>query len=323
MNLDRIPAELRELDRWVIWRWGDADPKSGKRKKPPYCPSRPSAHASSTNEATWGTFAEAHALVRADKADGIGFVLCPPYVGGDLDAELSEADKAAIVLALDSYTEHSPSGEGLHVVVKASLNGSGRHPAGLGFFQVDRFLYFTGEHLKGTPATIEERQAELEAVLERYLPKRAEPSEPREPQPVDLDDQELLDRAMRAKNSARLADLMRGDPSGYPSPSEADLAFCSMLAFWTGRDGPRIDRIFRSSGLMRPKWDEPRGETTYGGETIAKALEGGGDVYTPPRTAALPWAESRRRAQARGSRDDADRGGPHRGGHARDDRGTA
>jgi hypothetical protein len=47
---------------------------------------------------------------------------------------------------------------------------------------------------------------------------------------------------------------------------------CSLLAFWTGNDKERIDRLFRRSKLYRKKWDEARGETTYGGVTIEKAL---------------------------------------------------
>jgi hypothetical protein len=70
---ERIPAELRELPRWVVWRWGETDPTTGKRKKPPYCPNDLSRHASSTNPETWGTFELVASLVEAGKADGIGF----------------------------------------------------------------------------------------------------------------------------------------------------------------------------------------------------------------------------------------------------------
>ena len=101
------------------------------------------------------------ALVEVGKADGVGFALCPPYVGVDLDSELSPAEREAIVFSLVPYTEDSVSGEGAHVVLKASLNG-GRHPTGFGVFQWGRFFYFSGEHWPETPTTIEERQAELD-----------------------------------------------------------------------------------------------------------------------------------------------------------------
>jgi putative DNA primase/helicase len=255
---ERIPAELRELPRWGNWRWEPDPDKPGKLRKPPYCPSNPDRHASSTDSTTWGTFEQAVAVVEAGRADGIGFALEPPYVGVDLDAELPEVEQHAILLCLDTYSERSVSGTGYHAVLRASLNGSGRHPAGIGVFQTGRFFYFSGEHAHdlGLPLTIEDRQEQLEAVLEQYLPKRsANGATPIDVAPVDLsglpiespgrvsDDRELLDRARAAKNGATFERLWAGDTSGYDGDdSRADLALCSMLAFWTGRDADRIDR---------------------------------------------------------------------------------
>ena len=149
------------------------------------------------------------------------------------------------MVALDSYTERSVSGTGYHVVVRANLNGRGRHPEGIGVFQDDRFFYFTRRARPGTPTTIEERQAELDAGA-RPLPAEAAGDvnalHIRTRQPVDLDDRELIEKAMAAKNGADFARLWNGDSQGYASQSEADLALCNMLAFWTGRDADRIDQ---------------------------------------------------------------------------------
>jgi putative DNA primase/helicase len=222
VTFERIPAELRDNLGWVVWRWGDVDPKTGKRKKPPYCPTDLRRHGSSTNPETWATFEQAVAVVEAGKADGIGFALAPPYVGVDLDEELSEADRYAVALALRSYTEVSVSGTGLHVILKANLNG-GRHPTGIGVFQEGRLWYCSGRHVHGTPWEIGERQAELDAVLEEYLPKQVAgiPATPSEP--VDLDDQELLELAFAAKNGADFRALWEGRWQGlHASQSEAD-----------------------------------------------------------------------------------------------------
>src|SRR5829696_3603715 len=165
-----IPAELRELPRWVVWRWGEIDARTGKRKKPPYCPGRPDQHASSTKPGTWGSFTDACAVVRRGDADGIGFALGPPYAGG------------------------SVSGIGCHVIVRADLNGHGRHPEGLGVFETARFFYFTGEHMSGTPTTIEDRQEQLDEVLARFLPTPDVREPVRPSQPIDVADDELLAR---------------------------------------------------------------------------------------------------------------------------------
>jgi hypothetical protein len=287
VNADRIPGELRELTRWVNWRWGELDPNTGKRKKPPYQPANPAVYASSTNEATWGTFEEALAVVDAGKADGIGFSLLAPYVLVDLDAELSRSDRGAIAFTLDSYTETSVSGTGWHVILRANLSGHGRHPEGLGVFQVDRFCYFSGSHLVGTPTTIEWRQAQLEMVLDAFMPGPAPAPPSAAPAvPVDLDDLELLERAFGARNPEEFRMLYDGAWQGrYGSQSEGDLALCGMLAFWTGRNAARVDRLFRASGLMRPKWDARRGESSYGSQTIERAIASTTEAYaTSPLT---------------------------------------
>ncbi|MFW1667426.1 hypothetical protein ACG9H0_17705, partial [Acinetobacter ursingii] len=69
----------------------------------------------------------------------------------------------------------------------------------------------------------------------------------------------------------------------YSSQSEADLAFANDLAFWTGRDFSKMDSIFRQSSLMRDKWDEKHGKTTYGVATLNKAINENTAVYEPQR----------------------------------------
>jgi putative DNA primase/helicase len=278
---DRIPRELRAQPGpgWVVWRWEG-------EKKPPYSPNDPSRHASSTNSETWGTFEQSVSLVKLGVADGIGFALASPYVGVDLDEELSETERYAIMLALGSYAEVSVSGCGHHVILKANLNGRGRHPQGFGVFQTGRFFYCSGEHVTGTPETIEERQDQLEAVLDEYLPA----SETRvidspRPQPVGLDDQELLEIG-RALLGDKFQALWDGAWSGrYETQSQADQALCNHLAWLTGRDASRIERMFSSSGLHRAKWDrqDEDGHFDYRELTIGKAIEGCAEVYQPRR----------------------------------------
>ena len=58
----------------------------------------------------------------------------------------------------------------------------------------------------------------------------------------------------------------------YGSQSEADLALTGLLAEYIGNNPSQIDRLFRESTLYRDKWDETRGDNTYGERTIALAL---------------------------------------------------
>ncbi len=89
-----------------------------------------------------------------------------------------------------------------------------------------------------------------------------------------MPDERLLAKAMGAANGPKFSKLWQGEWDGYPSQSEGDLALCRQLAFWTGGDEERIDRLFRQSGLYRDKWDrQHRGDgRTYGELTVKKAL---------------------------------------------------
>ncbi|MDR1014933.1 MAG: hypothetical protein LBL86_08175 [Coriobacteriales bacterium] len=59
--------------------------------------------------------------------------------------------------------------------------------------------------------------------------------------------------------------------ANYGSQSEADLALVTRLLYWSGGDMMQADRLFRTSGLMRPKWDERHGAATYGQMTLDAA----------------------------------------------------
>jgi hypothetical protein len=93
-----------------------------------------------------------------------------------------------------------------------------------------------------------------------------------------LDDEGVIRAAMACpENGAKFTRLWNGDTSDYDGDdSRADLGLCNYLRFWTGKDRMQVDRLFRSSGLMRPKWDERRGQKTYGGKTLDLAMEGDG-----------------------------------------------
>jgi primase-polymerase (primpol)-like protein len=145
-----------------------------------------------------------------------------------------------------------------------------------------RYMTITGNHLEGTPTTIEERTAELSALHARIFAEKV-PASTNAPAVIPgppADDHALVSKAMNAENGAKFSALWHGDTSAYGSASEADLALCNLLAFWTAPDHGRIDRLFRQSGLMRDKWDERRGPQTYGDRTIETAINATCDTYT-------------------------------------------
>lgn len=100
-------------------------------------------------------------------------------------------------------------------------------------------------------------------------------------EPQDDTDAVIIDLAKAARNGEKFSELWEGGLSELPSQSEADLALCQMLAFWTNKNAAQTDRLFRASGLYRAKWDERHGRDTYGALTIQKALDRTTETYKP------------------------------------------
>ncbi len=275
-----IPAELQEAAQWVCWR---DETRAGKLTKVPVNP-RTGARASSTDSTTWAPFAAALARYEADSSlAGIGFTLSAedPFVGVDLDHVLGEdgtADATAreFLGALRTYAEASPSGNGLRIIARGALLPDGCRRANVEMYARARFLTVTGHRWPGAPSTIEECTTALARLHAKFVAKPEMPADAR----VSLDDAALLAKARAARNGGRFCDLYdRGDTSAFASHSEADASLSAMLAFWTGKDARRMDALFRGSALMRAKWDERRGEQTYGAGTMANAVRGCRETY--------------------------------------------
>lgn len=146
-----IPDGLKIRPQWVNWRYARRNDK-GEWTKHPYNP-RTGLKASSTDLLTWSAFDEVMEAYRggARSYDGIGFVLCSgdPLTGIDLDGcrdpESGEMAlwAAEIVRYFDSYTELSPSGKGVHILVKGKAPASLKRP-GLEMYSAERYLTVTG-----------------------------------------------------------------------------------------------------------------------------------------------------------------------------------
>jgi primase-polymerase (primpol)-like protein len=297
-----LPAALTTRDQWLCWR---AEERDGKITKVPVDPNSGS-FASTTDSATWSDFETATDRARNRSADGIGFVFTDedPIVGVDLDdCRIPETGKTRewatdIIDRLESFTEISPSGTGYHVLVDGSLPDDRNRKGDIECYETARFFTVTGDHVDGTPMTVESRTEALEAVHSEYL--REDDSEAStegsngEKTTIgrtetdatpgsSLSDQDLIKRAKNAANGEKFARLWRGSTAGYESHSEADMALCALLAFWTGGDAAQMDRLFRDSGLCREKWDERHfaDGSTYGEKTIERAIAGTDEFYEP------------------------------------------
>ena len=131
---DAIPAELKSLARWATWRYHRQD---DKWKKVPL-DARTSRWMSVTDPDSWASFDEAIECYRRPWIGGIGFVLAEgdPFTGVDLDQCRDPVTGALepwaweIIDDLDSYTEASPSGTGIKILVQGELTRGSRSSEG-------------------------------------------------------------------------------------------------------------------------------------------------------------------------------------------------
>ncbi|WP_049904966.1 phage NrS-1 polymerase family protein [Haloferax gibbonsii] len=330
---DQLPESLLEQATWVGWR---RQTRGGDETKVPRDVT--GGYASATDSATWTTFEEARAYAQDGPADGVGYVFTDdgPFVGIDLDKcrdpETGVTDEWAqeLIDRLDSYTEVSPSGTGYHVIIRGVLPPGGNRTGDLELYDDARFFTVTGDHVDGTPTTIAERGDELEAIHAAYFetPAAVESATTTPTTATatttngstgpgnDLSDDALIERATNAANGEKFSRLWRGDTTGYDSHSEADMALCSMLAFWTAGDAQQIDRLIRDSGLSRPKWDAVHfaDGSTYGETTIERAIAGTSEYYQSSsgssvgRSAAADAADGRAATDAGDTVSSTDRG---------------
>ncbi|AIC95407.1 phage/plasmid primase, P4 family [Shouchella lehensis] len=292
-----IPQELRDFPQWIVWR---KETRKGKTTKVPY--KADGRHAKANDKQDWTSFDDAVKAYETGKFDGIGFMFSKddPFVGVDLDHCIEDGaytDVARdIVDQLDSYTEFSPSGDGLHIIVKGKLPlrgpATGKKNAELGIevYRHGRYFTFTGNVVQSKP--VSERTESLKVMFKKYLePKEIEklssPPPQRRKNISDLSERDLWEKMFNSKRGQEIKSLFDGSLINNDH-SSSDLALCNYLAFWTDRDSNKMDSMFRDSGLMRDKWDRQANSdgTTYGQLTISNAASQCPSTisdFTPPK----------------------------------------
>lgn len=281
----KIPQSMKKRQAWVCWKYVERD---GKQTKTPINP-KTGGNAMSNEPGTWGSYMMACAHKAQANLDGVGFMFGDGFVGVDIDhcinTETGEIDPTAlkIVRILESYTERSPSGTGIHIICMGKLPPGGRKNTkiGLEMYDAGRFFTVTGDVL-GEAKDVQERTEALQAVhVEHMKPEQIEKPKPaRTSDELPMDDLDLMRKMFDSNNGAEIESLFDGAWRGkYESQSEADLALCNALAFWCACDETQMDRIFRKSALYRDKWDDSRNGSSYGRDTITKAIRGTTDVY--------------------------------------------
>lgn len=253
IDYNKIPDEMKAYRQWLVWRYEERDAE--KPTKVPYS-ALTGQLASVTDPSTWCSFDEAVAAIPRGFS-GIGFVLTKndPYTFIDLDEPGKKLDAAAtqvivdrqikIYQEFDSYSERSPSGTGLHIIVKGHVL-NGRRRSSIELYSSERYMTMTGVVFNDKP--IVERQS-LVQLLWAQMGGGAAAEMYDGDSPETLTDAQVIERGLAAANGVKFRGLLEGRwGEFYPSQSEADFAFVDIIAFYT-QNRNQIMRIFRASPL--------------------------------------------------------------------------
>ena len=285
-QVDNIPEELKKLKQWCVYSIVQPKKQGQHKGKIPINPITGKG-ASSTDSNTWVDFKAA--VNKSKKYDGLGFFFNNNYIGVDIDDIPEEIKKFSQAptdpnnlinwlngLTNHSYLEVSQSGKGIHAIVKGKYKLDKNRRDNFEIYNNGRFFALTGNILNEQKniKTISKRKFEELYYSTVGKNNQTTPMEAKNnaPHSNNLSIDEIINKMYASSNGVKIKHLMNGDISNFNSQSEADLALCNYLAFWTNKDPEKMDAIFRQSKLMRDKWDKKDGATTYGQRTINKAI---------------------------------------------------
>ncbi|WP_313469483.1 phage/plasmid primase, P4 family [Lysinibacillus sp.] len=268
-----IPLELQQLKRWVVHKNKVPYQVNGKK-------------AMSNNPETWDTFESVVQAARSGRFSGIGFMFSKndQYIGIDIDkcyinGKFNEI-ASELIEQLDSYCEFSPSGTGVHIIVKGTLpdyvTQTGFKDSNRGIEVYGHGRYFTCTGNRESDNEIQERTDEVAGLIEKYFTKEqlAQYTETRfNTEPFNLEEDEVTWQKMfeDSKTGQDIIAMCRGELIRNGDHSSTDYYLCQELAYYCDKDFVKMDRMFRNSGLYRDKWDRRTGEMTYGELTLLKA----------------------------------------------------
>jgi putative DNA primase/helicase len=290
---EQIPLELTQHNQWVLWKLEDVG-----RSKPAKIPYQTTGkRADTTKPDTWTSFENVWKAYDKNKAySGVGFVLSDSdgLVGVDLDNCIDakgnfREEATRIINGLDSYTELSPSGKGIRIFFKGKAIATGKG-GDKNWMEVydhtsPRYLTLTGRVHQGRSEVVEVDEVKQAAALKDFLEskkarkpksKKAARKPKKEQSFVSVDD-ELVTRIRASSNGARFAELFDRGASSTEDHSSLDLELCNN------------------------KWDSPRGNSTYGKDTIYKSLEGRTEFYKQPKPKPKPKPKPSKSKKAKGS----------------------
>ena len=250
---ERIPKELKENALFCLYK---LEQRKGKQTKVPY--QVRGARADTSNQKCFSDFSTVERAYEKGGYAELGVGVFEPYVMIDIDhcvtnGELSDMAKK-IVGIMDSYTEYSPSGTGVHIIAKvdnfkfdASMYYINNRKLGLEVYvagATKNYLTITGNVIRGKPPKY--RNAELQKVLDDFMKRKAIDKKKQVTVPGSyLSDASVIHHILASKQAEKFKTLWEGEIPEGKSHSEADMTLVQMLAFWFGGDAEQMRKFLK------------------------------------------------------------------------------
>ena len=293
MDIKNIPGKLKTTCQFCVWKF---EKRNGQKTKMPYNPAT-GERARINDLRTFADFKTTLVTYAMGGYDGIGIAVGNGVGAFDIDHCIREDgtlnDTADTVLSIfpTAYVEKSPSGKGLRgffcvpedYVYDKTVYYINNRSKGLEVYMpgaTNRFVTVTGDVYR--TGEIPNDETAMTTLLDTLMKRNKQVQQNHFQHHSYLDDEAVIAHANEASNSDKFKKLYAGDWEDlYGSQSDADMALLSILAFWCGCDEEQMDRIFRTSGLMRPKWDRKQAGSTYGAISIRNTVNTCSAVYMP------------------------------------------
>ena len=293
MDIKNIPGKLKTTCSFCVWKF---EKRNGQKTKMPYNPAT-GERAKINDLRTFSDFKNTLVTYAMGGYDGIGIAVGNGIGAFDIDHCIREDgtlnDTADTVLSIfpTAYVEKSPSGKGLRgffcvpedYVYDKTVYYINNRSKGLEVYMpgaTNRFVTVTGDVYR--TGEIPNDETAMTTLLDTLMKRNKQVQQTHFQHHSYLDDDAVIAHANEASNSEKFKKLFAGDWEDlYGSQSDADMALLSILAFWCGCDEEQMDRIFRTSGLMRDKWDRKQAGSTYGAISIRNTVNTCAAVYMP------------------------------------------
>lgn len=263
---EKVPQEMRQQRRWICYA---LRARNGKTMKIPVSPCENQNEANPSSEETWSDFDKAVEYCVNNNLDGLGFELkdsgmfaidldnAPDENGNQLSQKDFQNMANDFVKTLNSYTEWSVSGNGVHIFCYGKPPiVQGKNKDRIKIYDGAKYFIVTGKCIR--PAGIKERSLEAKQLCDKYssVETSNKSHEAFGDDMKELTDKQVSSAIRNSKSALKVSKLLRGDCSDYGGDkNEAKKALCKFLAFFTHCNKEQVIRLFESGKLVDDEWE--------------------------------------------------------------------